>query len=462
MHDYRHHRKARHESLAAALENMGSPPPLWRRMATGISGGMVIKGEEWDSIRLARAGCRRWQSVLFALRLYKGERSLNAFGERRPRSVRANIETRRINASMIALPSFPPSSGLPRPQGRLFSLSRAPVLQHPEQSRRPLEVVSGNLGEWVTSRDLALRRASRRRLNLSGDVLGYHPPHPTPSLALWDGVKPYETGYKHPIVSGVTLDSGDRPRWHWVATTRGFFTMYRIDLSPTYEKLVGTDIQTLRNLSKPLMKLPTSFPLEECEDCEDFQGKNGQCAQFEPLPSTLPVRGLVASDVGVNANPARGKYDVGVEGDIIASHQARGRAKLEVGFAKISAGGRRVDHVQRVDQSVAITSFTSGIKVNWPLQLRNTRFWDIPNEQRFLPKRREDAWLITITLSEATSEEIHPFTSAAAPSSFHVGVAGEGRKDSPSTTCREMVQGQGDTIYLNLSIHTHQLSEQVK
>ncbi|TEB15437.1 hypothetical protein FA13DRAFT_1782331 [Coprinellus micaceus] len=188
MHDYRHHRKARHESLAAALENMGSPPPLWRRMATGISGGMVIKGEEWDSIRLARAGCRRWQSVLFALRLYKGERSLNAFGERRPRSVRANIETRRINASMIALPSFPPSSGLPRPQGRLFSLSRAPGLQHPEQSRRPLEVVSGNLGEW-----------------------GYHPPHPIPSLALWDGVKPYETGYKHPIVSGVTLDSGIAP-----------------------------------------------------------------------------------------------------------------------------------------------------------------------------------------------------------------------------------------------------------
>ncbi|TEB26428.1 hypothetical protein FA13DRAFT_1713253 [Coprinellus micaceus] len=170
MHDYRHHRKARHESLATALENMGSPPPLWRRMATGISGGMVIKGEECDLIRLARAGCRRWQSVLFALRLYKGERSLNAFGERRRRSVRANIETRRINASMIALPSFPPSSGLPRPQDRLFSLSRAPVLQHPEQSRRPLEVVSGNLGEWVTSRDLALRRASRRRLNLSGDV----------------------------------------------------------------------------------------------------------------------------------------------------------------------------------------------------------------------------------------------------------------------------------------------------
>lgn len=57
------------------------------------------------------------------------------------------------------------------------------------------------------------------------------------------------------------------------------------------------------------MKLPTSFPLEECEDCEDFRGENGQCAQFEPLPSTLPVRGLVASDVGVNANPVRGKYD---------------------------------------------------------------------------------------------------------------------------------------------------------
>ncbi|TEB22987.1 hypothetical protein FA13DRAFT_1462082 [Coprinellus micaceus] len=89
---------------------------------------MVIKGEEWDSIRLARAGCRRWQSALFALRLYKGERNLNAFGERRPRSVRANIETRRINASMIALPSFPPSSGLPRPQGRLFSLSVRPRL----------------------------------------------------------------------------------------------------------------------------------------------------------------------------------------------------------------------------------------------------------------------------------------------------------------------------------------------
>ncbi|TEB24667.1 hypothetical protein FA13DRAFT_1714501 [Coprinellus micaceus] len=195
MHDYRHHRKARHESLAAALENMGSPPPLWRRMATGISG----------------AGCRRWQSVLFALRLYKGERSLNAFGERRPRSVRANIETRRINASMIALPSFPPSSGLPRPQDRLFSLSRAPVLQHPEQSRRPLEVVSGNLGEWVTSRDLALRRASRRRLNLSGDVLGYHPPHPIPSLALWDGVKPYETGYKHPIILGIAPDGIGSP-----------------------------------------------------------------------------------------------------------------------------------------------------------------------------------------------------------------------------------------------------------
>ncbi|TEB36961.1 hypothetical protein FA13DRAFT_1706134 [Coprinellus micaceus] len=197
MHDYQHHRKK-------------------------DGTGMVIKGEECDSIRLARAGCRRWQSVLFALRLYKGERSLNAFGKRQPRSVRANIETRRIDASMIALPSFPPSSGLPRPQDRPFSLSRAPVLQHPEQWRRPLEVVSGNLGEWVTSRDLALRRASRRRLNLSGDILGYHPPHPVPSLALWDGVKPYETGYKHPIVSGVTLDSGDRPRWHWVATTRGF------------------------------------------------------------------------------------------------------------------------------------------------------------------------------------------------------------------------------------------------
>ncbi|TEB37055.1 hypothetical protein FA13DRAFT_1706206 [Coprinellus micaceus] len=146
MHDYQHHRKK-------------------------DGTGMVIKGEECHSIRLARAGCRRWQSVLFALRLYKGERSLNAFGKRQPRSVRANIETRRINGSMIALPSFPPSSGLPRPQDRPFSLSRAPVLQHPEQSRRPLEVVSGNLGEWVTSRDLALRRASRRRLNLSGDIL---------------------------------------------------------------------------------------------------------------------------------------------------------------------------------------------------------------------------------------------------------------------------------------------------
>ena len=126
---------------------------------------MGVKGEEWDSIRLARAGWRRWQSVLFPLRLYEGERSLNAFGERRPRSVRANIETRRINASMIALPSFPPSSGLPSPQDLPFSLSVRPRLAivrarlspiyaysvspasvgH-EQSRRPLEVVRGNLG----------------------------------------------------------------------------------------------------------------------------------------------------------------------------------------------------------------------------------------------------------------------------------------------------------------------------
>ncbi|TEB20782.1 hypothetical protein FA13DRAFT_1779690 [Coprinellus micaceus] len=29
---------------------------------------------------------------------------------------------------------------------------------------------------------------------------GRHPPHPVPSLALWDVVKSYETGYKHPIL----------------------------------------------------------------------------------------------------------------------------------------------------------------------------------------------------------------------------------------------------------------------
>ncbi|TEB27602.1 hypothetical protein FA13DRAFT_1776412 [Coprinellus micaceus] len=147
--------KARHESLAAALENMGSPPPLWRRMATGISGMSAV-----------------------AIRTFRLE------------ALQRGAESQCFRGTPAA---------------------RAPVLQHPEQSRRPLEVVSGNLGEWVTSRDLALRRASRRRLNFSGDVLGYHPPHPIPSLALWDGVKPYETGYKHPIILGIAPDGIGSP-----------------------------------------------------------------------------------------------------------------------------------------------------------------------------------------------------------------------------------------------------------
>ncbi|TEB21424.1 hypothetical protein FA13DRAFT_1779281 [Coprinellus micaceus] len=58
MHDYRHHRKARHESLAAALENMGSPPPLWRRMATGISGRMAVgwSSRVWNGIQFDSQG----------------------------------------------------------------------------------------------------------------------------------------------------------------------------------------------------------------------------------------------------------------------------------------------------------------------------------------------------------------------------------------------------------------------
>ncbi|TEB19758.1 hypothetical protein FA13DRAFT_327008 [Coprinellus micaceus] len=44
MHEYRYHREAWHgRPAAAALENMSSAPPLWRWMATGISGwGMDV------------------------------------------------------------------------------------------------------------------------------------------------------------------------------------------------------------------------------------------------------------------------------------------------------------------------------------------------------------------------------------------------------------------------------------
>lgn len=106
---------------------MSSPPPLWRRMATGISGwGMDVNPPRrmtvgWASsvrngIRLDSQGR---DAGTFRLEARQGERSLNAFGERRPRSVRANIKTRRINRvderSSFLSPVIwpPPSTGSP-------------------------------------------------------------------------------------------------------------------------------------------------------------------------------------------------------------------------------------------------------------------------------------------------------------------------------------------------------------
>ncbi|TEB19742.1 hypothetical protein FA13DRAFT_1718558 [Coprinellus micaceus] len=163
----------------------------------------------------------------------QGERSLNVIGERRLRSVRANIKTRRINR-------FDDRSSFHSPVIWPFPIHRiapshcrvSPASVGHEQSRRPLEVVRGNLGdisglgvrsELICQEALARPNTSNtptpgipikshHSFGWSSNVIltrGYHPPHPIPSLALWDGVKPYETGYKPPIRGG---DNNGRTR----------------------------------------------------------------------------------------------------------------------------------------------------------------------------------------------------------------------------------------------------------
>ncbi|TEB22824.1 hypothetical protein FA13DRAFT_1715781 [Coprinellus micaceus] len=166
--------------------------------------GMGIKGEEWDSIRLAWAGCRRWQLAL------------------PPR--------RGSGVPMLSENAASPVHGI-------ASSHCCHISDFTEQSRQPLRgsrrkcqvmgdvsglgVYGGRAGEvWSKvylsgEEPLALPNASNtpthgvpikshRSFGWSSNLIltrGYHPPHPIPSLALWDGFKSHETGYKHPIRS---------------------------------------------------------------------------------------------------------------------------------------------------------------------------------------------------------------------------------------------------------------------
>ncbi|TEB33719.1 hypothetical protein FA13DRAFT_107853 [Coprinellus micaceus] len=117
MREYRYHREAWHGRLAAALDNMSTSPPLWQWMATGTSGwgmdgnppGRVTV--RWASkvrngIQLDSQGQDVGGGNELELEACQRERSLNDFGDRRSRSVRANIKTRRTNAS-ITSPCLP-------------------------------------------------------------------------------------------------------------------------------------------------------------------------------------------------------------------------------------------------------------------------------------------------------------------------------------------------------------------
>ncbi|TEB28621.1 hypothetical protein FA13DRAFT_774310 [Coprinellus micaceus] len=87
---------------------------------------MGTQHEKWDSIRLARAGCRRWQSVLSALRLDRGS-GVSMLSENAGCGPCAPISRRvALTASMNALPSFPPSSGLPPSTGSPLLIVGAP------------------------------------------------------------------------------------------------------------------------------------------------------------------------------------------------------------------------------------------------------------------------------------------------------------------------------------------------